>query len=487
MSLTTSSPVAAAANSRKVRVRRLAPDAVHVAWNGTPRPDQAAFSSLVPSSPVAAVVNGRKVRVRMLAPAKNEPGLPRPDQAVPAFSSLVMHAAAKTGSGGRGGRNQTKWDGIVGQDKMTGAINDAMAGQRKGSGTLSSSELRKIAKIHDVPESTFLKRMASSDPRAIPALGRPRLTPPESNSAVAHAVARADELQQGMTVSAVLDTMEELHPDLTRLQLKNVWQHHIKGDPILGGVVVGDKTTDKRAKAITELSQRHWFNVVALVRKELGNMSSAPGVDAGGNTIMYEQMRKHFVVGGDEECVLLNASSKKIVGKKNLKRHMVKTGDSRKSATAFRHGSAAGVKGPTVYILPGETTAGEKKSAVLDKFVVSQGSPPNSFVLYNPTAYMTDELWDSNIEKLAQGIRAMDPLIQLNPHWWVEYHLDGFGSHVNTHFGQKILAFYKIAVVQSESHSSHVGQSFDNDPARNSKAGQRAAYVLALPDCCNAC
>lgn len=434
------------------------------------------------SSPAAAADDGRKVRVRRLPPAavhvaEEETVLPRPEQAV--FSSLVMQAAAGKGSGGRH-REQTKWDGIVGKEKMKRAVDDAKDRRSKELGTLSSSELRKVARLHSVPETTFLRRMESSDPYATPVVGRPHVTTPESNSRVAHAIARADELQQGMTVSAILDTMEDLHPNLTRPQLKNVWQHNIKGNPILTRSVAGDKTTNKRANAITEVSQRHWFNVVGLVREELSKKSSEPGVDADGNRIMYDQVREHFVVGGDEECVLLNAGGKRIVGKKTLKKHMVKAGDSRKSATAFRHGSAAGVKGPTVYILPGDTAAGAKKSAVLNEFVAKQGSPPGSFVLHNPAAYMTDELWDSNIEKIAQGIRAMDPLIEFNPHWWVEYHLDGFGSHVNTLVGQRILASYKIAVVQSESHSSHVGQSFDNEPARDSKGGQRTAYVLTL-------
>jgi hypothetical protein len=430
-----------------------------------------------PVVPVVSQPRRKRVFVARDKPTQEDAGPGA--QLVPeqeAFSSLVMHtAAAGSGSGGRR-RTQTNWNSLVGLEIMTKAINEAEDRQRKaGAGPLSGPALRKVAKEHGVPESTFIRRMQTSDPHATPVVGRPQLTTPDARIAVAHATARADELQQGMSVSVILDTMEELHPLLTRTQLKNIWQHTIKHDPILTKRVTGDKTTDKRANAITELGQRQWFILVDEVRAELAKKSSGPGVDADGNTIMYGQVRNNFIVGGDEECVMLNSDTKKVIGKKGMKRHMVKTGDSRKSATAFRNGSVAGTKGPTIYILPGDTVGGAKRSEVMNKFVEKQGSPPGSFVLWNQTAYMTDDLWDDNVETLARGIRAMDPLISLNSNWWVEYHLDGFGSHVNTLAGQKTFAKYKIAVVQSQSHTSHVNQSFDDAPARNSKAGQREA------------
>ena len=205
-----------------------------------------------------------------------------------AFSSLVMHSAA-AGSGSVGRRRaQTNWNSLVGQEIMRKAINEAEDCQ-----SWSGHVLRKVAKKHGVPESTFLRRMQTSDPHATPAVGRPQLTTPESRTAVAHATARADELQQGMSVSVILDTMEELYPQLTRTQLKNIWQHTIKHDPILTKRVTGDKTTDKRANAITELGQRLWFILVDEVRAELAKKSSGPGVDAGGNTIMYGQVLNH--------------------------------------------------------------------------------------------------------------------------------------------------------------------------------------------------
>ena len=427
---------------------------------------------------------GRRPRVFRHQPVENETDALRPDQA--AFSSMVMNVAAGRVPGA-GRRTQTNWNGLVGQETMTKAINDAKDHQRKAGVPLSGPELRKVAKNNGVPETTFLRRWQANDPFDTPSLGRPQLTTDAARKAIAESAARADQLQQGRSVSAILDTMEEVYPDLTRPQLKNVWQHQIRHNPILTSAVTADKTTDKRANAITELGQRLWFILVDEVRAQLAKRSSEPGVDAGGNTIMYGQVRNNFIVGGDEECVLLNSDTKKIIGKQGMKRHMVKTGDSRKSSTAFRNGSAAGVKGPTIYILPGDTAGGAKKSEVLDRFVKNQGSPPGSIVLWNPTAYMTDDLWDNNVETLALGIRNMDPLISLNPNWWVEYHLDGFGSHVNTLAGQRILAEYKIAVVQSQSHTSHVNQSFDDEPARNSKAGQREAYVLPPADASYIC
>ena len=400
-----------------------------------------------------------------------------PEQA--AFAALVLNSAAGTDKFRTRPRGSYGAFRMVRKDSMERAIKEAKA--RKV--PLLSTELRKIARVHDVPETTFLTRMRKNDPFAIPKLGRPSLTTRESREAVAHAAARADELQQGMSVKMIIDTMEELHPELTRKQLTNVWQHHIKKDPILTGRVVGDQTTDRRANAITELGQRQWFNIVGAVRADLAHKSAQPGVDEDGNEITYKSVLRHFVVGGDEECVLLSSDTGKIIGKKGNKKHLVKAGDSRKSATAFHNGSAAGVKGPTLFILPGDTQTGVKKSKVYNDFVVKRGAPLNSLVLWNEKAYMTEELWDDNIKQLAQGIRAMDPLIMRNPHWWVEYHLDGFGAHVNTRAAQRELAEHKIAVIQSQSHSSHVNQSFDDEPAKHSKAGQRDAYVPPIFHC----
>jgi hypothetical protein len=86
---------------------------------------------------------------------------------------------------------------------------------------------------------------------------------------------------------------------------------------------------------------------------------------------------------------------------------------------------------------------------------------------------MTDSTWDDNVEAFADAIRKMDPVIEANPTWWVEYHVDGFKSKVNTAHGQAVLRSRNIAVIQSPSHSSHVNQGFDKNPAKASKGHQR--------------
>ena len=113
---------------------------------------------------------------------------------------------------------------------------------------------------------------------------------------------------------------------------------------------------------------------------------------------------------------------------------------------------------------------------------------------------MTKETFDAVVEEFAKAIRAMDPVIEANPDWWVEYHVDGFSSKVNTLHGQRVLRKHNILVVQQISHTSHINQvkthhiaraklqhttltvllhakqGFDKDPASASKRTLREWY-----------
>ena len=110
---------------------------------------------------------------------------------------------------------------------------------------------------------------------------------------------------------------------------------------------------------------------------------------------------------------------------------------------------------------------------ITTQFLQRHGAPPGSIYTCNPSAYMTDSTWDENAEAFADAIRKMDPVIAANPHWWVEFHVDGFKSKVSTAKGQQVFLDRKIAIIQSPSHTSHVTQGFDKDPAKASKGHQR--------------
>ena len=86
-----------------------------------------------------------------------------------------------------------------------------------------------------------------------------------------------------------------------------------------------------------------------------------------------------------------------------------------------------GVKGPSWYILEGT----KPQEWVTRNFLERNGAPPNSIYSVNASAYMTDATFDENIEEFCQALRKMDPVIEANPDWWVEWNVDGFPSKVN--------------------------------------------------------
>jgi len=169
--------------------------------------------------------------------------------------------------------------------------------------------------------------------------------------------------------------------------------------------------------------------------------------------------------------VQLSASEKKIVGKKGKKHHNDHGSNSRASATALRTGSAAGQKGPSLYILSTDL------KYVNDSFLKTHGAPQGSILTHNPAAYMTDETWDEVVEAFAIALRNIDPVVKANPTWWIEWHVDGFTSKVNTLRGQKIMQKYRIQTLQQQSHTSTICQAFDDLPGTTSKRRQRKMSV----------
>ena len=153
---------------------------------------------------------------------------------------------------------------------------------------------------------------------------------------------------------------------------------------------------------------------------------------------------------------------------------MVHTANSRKSATAMRTGSAAGAKGPSIYIL-------SKPLKYLERdYLTKNGAPAGSILTHNSSAYMTNETWDDFVEEFCIALRNIDEVVKKNPDWWLEWHVDGFKSKVNTLHGQATLKKYKICAVQSQSHTSQVNQAFDDLVAVESKRTQREWFANLL-------
>lgn len=213
--------------------------------------------------------------------------------------------------------------------------------------------------------------------------------------------------------------------------------------------VACEASSEARTGAVNEMDQRAWFLFIDSVRKTLSELS--PGLYQG---MPYDYWRKHFIVASDEENVQASADGKKLVGKKGKQLHLKNSEDNRKSGTALRTGSDAAVKGPSMYILEGSTP----EPYITVDFLVRNGAPPGSIYCVNPSAYMTDHTFDDNIEELCMALRNMDPVVAANPDWWMEWHVDGFKSKVDTLKGQRMLRQYKIKVVVMFSKTSHVNQ-----------------------------
>jgi len=214
--------------------------------------------------------------------------------------------------------------------------------------------------------------------------------------------------------------------------------------------------------AVNEMAQRWWFICVKNHRKTLQELS--PGLYKGKP---YEFYIKNFTVGADEEGIQASAQGAHLVGRAGKQTHLNHSKSTRCFGTRLATGSAAGVKGPSWYILA------HQYSYITKKWLEENGAPPGSICCHNPAAYMTDDLFDEHVEEYCKGIRNMDPVIRDNPNWRLELHLDGFHSKVNTPRGQQVMRKYCMGGIQMNAHSSQDNQSFGNEPACRSKANQR--------------
>jgi hypothetical protein len=384
-------------------------------------------------------------------------------------SKLVLRAASKKPPQ-KVPRMQTDWHTEAAHEHMNKVIRlwrmlpssptDADPQSRGG------TSRHKFAKQHAVPPSTFRRRLNSESPMESPLIGRTPLMKERTRNAVGDAVARFDEHNNGKDVKETLEILASCFPDITSTQLKNMWQYSLKKHPALTGRVTSDHSEAARTNAITEVLQRKWYNLVMKVREELERKSPGKYQTPHG-TFTYAEKRAHFVIGSDEECVVLSQKGNKLIGKRGKKHHMVHSQNSRSSSTALRTGSAAGQKGPSMYIL------GRQLKYVDTEYLTKHGAPPGSILTHNAAAYMTNETWDEHVEEFCVHLRNIDEVVRDNPNWWIEWHIDGFQSKVDTLKGQETMARYKIQVVQSHSHSSQVNQAFDDLAAKESKRSQR--------------
>ena len=156
----------------------------------------------------------------------------------------------------------------------------------------------------------------------------------------------------------------------------------------------------------------------------------------------------------------------KIVGARGKHHHFRNSHTSRASVGFARGGTAAGDKLPTIFLTPGY-----RKEGLGDERLEELGCPAGSTVHPSENGMMTHAAWTELAPRIAKSIRAL-PVICDHPSWWFRLHVDGLSAH-DLFEANKIFADSKILVVIEESHSSHVNQSYDKDPARASKEAMR--------------
>jgi hypothetical protein len=177
-------------------------------------------------------------------------------------------------------------------------------------------------------------------------------------------------------------------------------------------------------------------------------MRSAPDEDDDGPTrTLRRELAPHFTLNLDEQSCQANLGTTHIIGDKLLNKHEKNQSSSRVSITSVECGSAAGVDGPTMYLMAGTAIpANLEKQHGSTAWLERSGASAGSFVQMTPSAFMTHEAWDAAALRLAKGIRNM-PVIRDHPLMWVLLHLDGYKSHVMTFLANLIFRDHCIMVV----------------------------------------
>jgi len=183
------------------------------------------------------------------------------------------------------------------------------------------------------------------------------------------------------------------------------------------------------------------------------------------NGVHFIDLISHFVVAGDEACLMASAKGVNIFGCRLKKKHEKNTNDSRDAVTVLRTGSTAGATGPTVFLSKGAKV----KDGYTNKWLTDNGAAPGSRIIATPNAFMTMEAWEEMAEPVAKGIRAM-PVIRDHPNWWLIYILDGFVCHFGSPKALDVYYKNKILLVKEEGDTSHVCQIYDQLPAKQDKA-----------------
>ena len=185
--------------------------------------------------------------------------------------------------------------------------------------------MAEFAELVGIPKGTLAPYVTSNTGKAR-ALGgsvgqRPHLTEKESRF-VADNIRRADRANDGLSKQKCVDLVQEVKPELRRSQCEQALAtvracHRAE----LTGIVKAQATTTKRS-AITVTQQYRWHTTYESVLDELRRHNTGLCKHTGKT---FGEVIDHFVVGGDETCLLASGGSVHIIGDKDKKKHELKS------------------------------------------------------------------------------------------------------------------------------------------------------------------
>ena len=123
------------------------------------------------------------------------------------------------------------------------------------------------------------------------------------------------------------------------------------------------------------------------------------------------------------------------------------------SVTMIHIGTAAGGKGPVIFLCKGKVIP---KALIQKNLVKNFKLAEVSCVISTPTAFLTDDTWITIAPIIAKGIRSL-PVVRNHPDWFFTLTLDGFASHLNAQAFQ-VFKDYKIMLILEDGDTSDTNQ-----------------------------
>ena len=209
---------------------------------------------------------------------------------------------------------------------------------------------------------------------------------------IAQNAARKDRANDGLEPVELLETIQTMHPALSKKQVRDHYHRTLKkrqSHLIKPSFCVCQATTTRR-NAISVKQQWRWHQ---LINNELDFLrKNNTGVCKCGCGKTFGELIDHFVIGGDETCFMATKNGAvKVIAAKGKKKHEKRTADCRDSITAYRSFNFAGTDGPTGILTKGQRV----RHGYTDKFLRKSGIAEGSTVILNTNAFIDTETWEN--------------------------------------------------------------------------------------------